>query len=462
MDRSWLQQIMAVPEAQVTTRAADDDEARIADIEALAQRVLGPLPARQTTARLSRRPFFVEFAGTPRAGKTTAIDLLDRILRRNRYRVRVVAERASTSPLRNKHDPFFNLWTAATTLAQILESQDRDDHIVLIDRGIFDALCWMDWFRSSGNLAADEYETITNFLSMPRIRRLTDLVFVLTVSPAQALDREASGQLTSRHGAIMNPTTLADIGRSVDNTMSQYGSGFTHEHMDTTGADQIAVLERMARVTLGALDRFLRSVLVLPRSAAGYLPQSGFVADPSTIERFLADIDRYGEFMTRDEAEARADYVQPIPIAYLLHGDRAFVFHRSDQDTTHRLHGRFMIWAGGHVRRDDIGEDPIGDALMREMQEELYLPIGLAPEVVGLVMDSSDPRSRMHVGVVHRMRVEEPNLARTMDERLFVEARGGSSMTSRLVGAGGIARYWPGMEEWSKLILTEHLRWPAP
>jgi predicted NUDIX family phosphoesterase len=166
--------------------------------------------------------------------------------------------------------------------------------------------------------------------------------------------------------------------------------------------------------------------------------------------------------MTRDDAEARPDYLQPIPIAYLLHGDRAFVFHRSDRNTSHRLHGRYMIWAGGHVRRDDIGEDPIGDALTREMQEELYLPIGLAPEVVGLVIDDSDPRSSMHVGVVHRVRVDEPYLAQAMDQRLFVEPRGGSSMTSQLIGVDGLSTFWQGMEEWSRLILVEHLGWPAP
>jgi predicted NUDIX family phosphoesterase/thymidylate kinase len=452
--------LMAAPnqgqaEAQATNRA-DHDEARIADIEALAQRIVGRPPTRPTTARLSRRPFFVEFAGAPRAGKTTAIDVLDRILRRNRYRVRVVAERASTSPLRNKHDPLFNLWTAAITLAQILESQDRDDHIVLIDRGIFDALCWMDWFRSTGRLDPDEHDSITRFLSMPRIRRLTDLAFVLTVSPEQALDREAAGRLTSRPGAIMNPATLAQLRRSIDNTMRRHGGDFTHEHIDTTGADQIAVLERITRITLGALDRFQRSVLVLPRSVVEYLPPSGFVAGRSMIERFRADTDRHGEFMTHDDAEARAEYLQLMPIAYLLHHDQALVFRRSDRDASHRLHGRYMIWAGGHVRRDDIGEDPIGDALLREMQESLHLPIGLPAEVMGLVIDDADPTSRRHVGVVHRVHLDETSLA--VAGQTFVESHSGV-VTSRLVGRDSISEYWEQMEGWSRLIVAAHLGW---
>jgi predicted NUDIX family phosphoesterase/thymidylate kinase len=460
MSRSWLHPI-GIPEGSVTHPSDDEEEAGIADIEEFAQRILGPLPARQATARLSRRPFFVEFAGAPKAGKTTALDLIDRMLRRIGYRVRVVTERASTSPLRNKHDPLFNLWTASTTLAQIIESQDRDDHIVLIDRGIFDALCWMDWFRSTRSLTQDGYERIAGFLGMPLIRRLTDLVFVMTVAPEEALDRELAAELTSRHGAIMNRSTLGSLDTSIRYTLSQHGTDFRHVHVDTTGTDQITIVKRMARLTLTALDQFLNSILVVPRTAVDYLPSAGFVSDDATIERFLTDIDRYGEYVIRDEAEVRSDYVQPIPIAYLLHRDRVVVFHRSDRNMSHRLHGQYMIWAGGHVRRDDVGEDPIGDALAREMQEELGLPTGLEAEVVGMVCDSTDERSRRHVGVVHRVRVDEPSLAVAMERGRFVE-RHSSSMISRLVGPDDIAALWARMEEWSRLIISEHLGWPPP
>jgi predicted NUDIX family phosphoesterase len=432
-----------------------------ADIEEFAQRILGPLPARQMTARLSRRPFFVEFAGAPKAGKTTALDLIDRMLRRIGYRVRVITERASTSPLRNKHDPLFNLWTASTTLAQIIESQDRDDHIVLIDRGIFDALCWMDWFRSTGSLTRDGYERIGGFLGMRLIRRLTDLVFVMTVTPGAALDRELAGELTSRHGGIMNPSTLGNLDTSIRNTISGHGPDFRYVHVDTTERGQIEIVRNMARLILTAYNEFVNSILVVPRAAVDYLPDAGFSSDRSTIERFMGDIERHGEYVMREDAEARPDYVQPIPIAYIVHRDQVFLFHRGDKNVSHRLHRQYMIWVGGHVRRDDVGEDPIGDALVREMQEELFLAAGLPVAPVGLVCEGSDERSRMHVGLVHRVRVDEPSLAVAMDRWLFAE-RQSNSMMSRLIGPDDIAAYWDRIEEWSRLIITEHLGWPSP
>jgi predicted NUDIX family phosphoesterase/thymidylate kinase len=441
------------------TPGDDDLDARIGRIEARAKELLDRFPVRHTTMRISRRPFFVEFAGTPKAGKTTALDHMDRILRRNGYRVRIVSERASASPLGNKHDPLFNVWTASLTLSQIIESQDRDDHVVLIDRGIFDALCWMDWFRTVGRLTPDEHDTIAAFLSLNRIRRLTDLVFVLTVSPDTALDREMAGHLTRRTGAIMNTGTLQDLSASIDRVRSLRGVDFHCVHIDTTDGEQVGDLERMALITLDALDGFLESVLVVPRSITRrYLPASGFVSNPDIVRRFLEDVTRYGRFEKRDRAEEQPDDLQPIPIAYFVDGDRLLLFHRSDHDHTHRLHGRYMVWAGGHVRREDAGENAVGAALAREIQEELLIAADLEPEIVGLVVDDGDPRSEMHIGVVHRVRLRDRHVAGAMDRGPFVEPRG-SSLTSQLVRTEDLRPFWPRIEMWSQAIVRDHLDW---
>src|SRR5215471_3400419 len=121
-----------------------DSDARIEHVEARARELYNRLPTYQTTIRTTRRPFFVEFAGTPKAGKTAGMEALDRLLRRNDFRVRMISERAGASPLRAKHHVFFNISTVSDTISRILESLDRNDHFVFIDRGLFDSLCWLD------------------------------------------------------------------------------------------------------------------------------------------------------------------------------------------------------------------------------------------------------------------------------------------------------------------------------
>ena len=68
-----------------------------------------------------RRPVVIEFAGAPKAGKTTTLSTLQAFLKRCGFKVEVVIERASVCPIRDKKHANFNIWTACTTLAQILE-----------------------------------------------------------------------------------------------------------------------------------------------------------------------------------------------------------------------------------------------------------------------------------------------------------------------------------------------------
>src|SRR6266705_538189 len=96
----------------------------------------------------ARRPIVLEFAGVPKAGKTSTIGALQAFLKRCGFRVEVVVERASVCPIRDKRHFNFNVWTACTTLSQLLEKtqlpgRPEDPDLLIIDRGLFDAICWL-------------------------------------------------------------------------------------------------------------------------------------------------------------------------------------------------------------------------------------------------------------------------------------------------------------------------------
>jgi hypothetical protein len=100
----------------------------------------------------ARQPVVIEFAGSPKAGKTSTIGQIQTFLKRCKFRVQVVVEPASVCPIRDKQHPNFNVWTACTTLAQILErtqtpSRPEDPHILILDRGLFDAVSWLAVMR---------------------------------------------------------------------------------------------------------------------------------------------------------------------------------------------------------------------------------------------------------------------------------------------------------------------------
>ena len=64
----------------------------------------------------ARRPIVFEFAGVPKAGKTSTLNALQLFLKRCGFRVEVVVESASISPIRDKTDFNFNVWIARARL----------------------------------------------------------------------------------------------------------------------------------------------------------------------------------------------------------------------------------------------------------------------------------------------------------------------------------------------------------
>ena len=122
----------------------------------------------QEFRRRERKPIVIEFAGVPKAGKTTTLGTLQSFLRRCGFRVEVVVERASVCPIRDKKHSNFNVWTACTTLAQVLEkTQDPprpdDPQVLILDRGLFDSICWFTMLERLARIKREDREIFERF-----------------------------------------------------------------------------------------------------------------------------------------------------------------------------------------------------------------------------------------------------------------------------------------------------------
>lgn len=200
-----------------------------------------------------RRPFVVEFAGTPRAGKTTTLGGLKRLLEDRRgLRVEVVDEQARCCPVPDKVNPDFNRWTFSRTLTGIVEARYSGADVVLVDRGLFDGRTWMEWFRCHGKLAADRHEATDQYLRT-EARSLIDLVIVMTVEPREALKREQTGGPRRTPGPIINRTTLFTLNEAIEVVTTSSFPDVSLERLDTTHTDAAETLVRVSE----ALDRRL-------------------------------------------------------------------------------------------------------------------------------------------------------------------------------------------------------------
>jgi hypothetical protein len=151
--------------------------------------------AAERFATAARKPIVIEFAGVPKAGKTTTLGQLQSFLKRCGFRVEVVVERASVCPIRDKKHSNFNVWTACTTLAQLLEkTQDPpridDPQILILDRGLFDSICWLAMMERLERIRSADRKIIDKFLLIDDWREKITGVIVMTASSADAMARE--------------------------------------------------------------------------------------------------------------------------------------------------------------------------------------------------------------------------------------------------------------------------------
>lgn len=134
-----------------------------------------------------RKPFMVEFTGTPEAGKTTAIGNVADLLSNKGYKVNILRESAEKLPQEIPKGTFYaNLWMHYQTQAGILKAQFFDTDIVLIDRGLVDSNFYGKKFLSENACSKEEYAKFRNqFMD----ELFPDFLIALTVSANVSINR---------------------------------------------------------------------------------------------------------------------------------------------------------------------------------------------------------------------------------------------------------------------------------
>lgn len=183
-------------------------------------------------------------------------------------------------------------------------------------------------------------------------------------------------------------------------------------------------------------------------------PHGFFPAGPELFERIYAR----GFFADRDRVEEDPSLKQVIPYALVVRDDAILLCRRSHRGGERRLHGLYSVGVGGHVNPEDQA-DVIGDALRRELLEELVLPARYASRIVGIVNNDTTAVGSVHVGVVA---VVEPGPG-------LVKVREEDTMSGDFIGRADLlalhARSRESFEGWSALLidrLDEVLEWQRP
>ncbi len=159
-------------------------------------------------------------------------------------------------------------------------------------------------------------------------------------------------------------------------------------------------------------------VLVVPRALFDEVGAfQGFRADTAAYLPVLLD-PRHTSWRPRATVEDDPSFKQLIPYCLLAwraaDGPRYFAYTRGGGQSEARLRARRSVGIGGHISSTDgeHGDDTSYDAGMRrEIAEEIAIGGGWTSRCVGLINDDSNAVGSVHLGIVHVLELERPEVA---------------------------------------------------
>ena len=120
-------------------------------------------------------------------------------------------------------------------------------------------------------------------------------------------------------------------------------------------------------------------------------------------------------FLARAVAETDPTHKQIIPYAILACGDRVLHYVRGKKAGEQRLVAKGSIGIGGHMNdRDELlwawDEQAYRSGVEREVNEEIEIGTPFEDRIVALLNDDSTEVGRVHLGIVHVFRLQEPKV----------------------------------------------------
>jgi predicted NUDIX family phosphoesterase len=420
----------------------------------------------------ARKPLVIEFAGVPKAGKTTTLTQVQAFLKRCGFRTDVMVERASVCPIRDKKHANFNIWTLCTTLAQILEKTQNpprsdDPQILFLDRGLFDSICWLTMMEKLSRIRQEDRETVQRFLSIDDWRKRVSAVFLMLSSPSDAMKREQSVlPVVGDGGSIMNIDVLRQVKAVNEECAELLSKDFRIFQINTsegeTRDDPIRTAEVVADLVIGLIEEHIaEEILSLPKElVTKAFGNKNFIPADRT-QRFLLGSDQ-SDFRIRDQVEDDKSRVQALPIVVIRNADGDVLrLRRRERTSDNPLHDKVVLWAGGHVRReDDDNGDPLIRCVARELEEELRLQIRLSDLVpIGAVYFDNGGSTSKHVAIAYEWRSVTNDVSVVLSRSEFFERRG-TSLSGSFAGVDKLVadvRTKRLKEPWSVELIREHL-----
>lgn len=171
-----------------------------------------------------KKPYVIEFTGTPRTGKTTLINNLLDFFKKGGFNVKVIEEFTTSKKykkevypvLKDKNKKILNMEVPKYVLEDLNKSINDNPDIIIIDRCLFDRLIWMDRLFLKKGITLKEYNDYKSEY-IPLIKEKIDIIIGTSTDSLTALKRDYNANLSLEKRTFLNEENINEYNTSLLN-----------------------------------------------------------------------------------------------------------------------------------------------------------------------------------------------------------------------------------------------------
>ena len=176
---------------------------------------------------IDHKPYVIELTGTPRTGKTTILKTLEDFFRKGGFKVKVIDEFTTSKRykeeiypmIKNESPLFINKEIPRYLKEEIVKAINEDPDIIIVDRGLFDRMIWIDRLKEKNKITYGEYE-LYNREYLPIIQELEDFVICTYAKPIDAICRDYNANLSLESRSFLSEEHVKEYNNSMNNSKS--------------------------------------------------------------------------------------------------------------------------------------------------------------------------------------------------------------------------------------------------
>lgn len=217
-----------------------------------------------------KKPYVIEFTGTPRTGKTSLINNLKDFFKKKGFRVCIIEEFTTSLKyktqiypiLKNKSKNVVNTEIPKYVLKDLDDAINSKYDIIIVDRSLFDRLIWVDRLFLKKGMSDEEYNEYKSTY-IPLIKEKINIIVSLYTDSLTCLKRDYHANLSLENRTFLNEDNVNEYNKSLLNMEKlSIKENINFKMFDTTNKNQREISFEVIDTILSDMKKYYLSLVI--------------------------------------------------------------------------------------------------------------------------------------------------------------------------------------------------------